>query len=267
MGKFQDIMIVSDGDGTLLNSSHQIPEKNLAAIRSFTQQGGLFVLASGRPKNGARHIVRQLPPAPVVYFNGALICDSLQGKVLYSDPLPTQASQIFAFLLKQFPDAGLECFTIEHSYVLRDSKATRLHLKMLRETPGYVSLDQLPRTGILKIFATGTCFEQTLEIQRQIQAAFPGLVNVMPSGSQFLEIFSPNSNKGSAVEFLKSYYPNLKRVYAVGDNYNDLPMFQYADLAFVPSNGVDNVKQMGKVVSNCDCGALYDVVDYLDTLF
>ena len=42
-------LIATDMDGTLLNDSHQVTEKNIEAIRKVQEKGVKFVLASGRP--------------------------------------------------------------------------------------------------------------------------------------------------------------------------------------------------------------------------
>lgn len=268
MKKFRDIMLISDGDGTLLNQSNQIPQKNIEALRYFMKQGGSFVLATGRPKNGARHIWEILPDhsMPTIYFNGALIYDPTQQAALHADVLPAGMHRVLQFLLDDFSEIGIECYTIDQAFVLQDSEITQMHIKMLHETPQYVSVKDIPETGILKMFVTGS-HQETRAVQHSLLETFPNMFQAVPSGDVFLEIFSLQSDKGAAVRFLKQYYPQKKRFYAVGDNYNDFSMFREVEQAFVPENGVPKAKEIGRVVSSCDTGALFDVIQYLDALY
>ena len=54
------------------------------------------------------------------------------------------------------------------------------------------------------------------------------------------------------------------RFVAVGDDYNDVPMLEEADLSFVAGDGVEEVRKYGTVVSPCDRGVIADVIEYLE---
>lgn len=267
MRRFQGTLLISDCDGTLLNSNRETPFNNIEAIRYYTAYGGLFVLATGRPKNGARHILEQFPDyhAPAVFFNGALICGIPTGKILLADPIGTDVVQIAKCIQCKFPSIGLEAFTLDQALILRDSEVTRYHFQILQEPPVFAHPEQLPSKGVLKLFATG---ERTVleEVREYLLRTYPDILNAVLSSDIFLEIFSRTSNKGSALTALKQLYPEIRRVYAVGDNDNDIPMLQKADLAFIPANGTAQAKACGVPVCSCDDGALSDVLTHLDQL-
>ena len=50
MGRFDGVMILTDMDGTLLNSQRQLSRGNQEAAGYFMEQGGLFSVATGRAK-------------------------------------------------------------------------------------------------------------------------------------------------------------------------------------------------------------------------
>ena len=52
--KIADILLVSDLDGTLIGKDHQIPERNLEAIKRFKEKGGKFCVATGRSIESGR---------------------------------------------------------------------------------------------------------------------------------------------------------------------------------------------------------------------
>ena len=48
MGKFGDILLVSDFDDTLYGENMQVAPANLTALEYFTREGGIFTVATGR---------------------------------------------------------------------------------------------------------------------------------------------------------------------------------------------------------------------------
>ena len=48
MGKFENIIIVSDIDGTFLGKGGRLVPENLEAIEYFKKEGGSFTVATGR---------------------------------------------------------------------------------------------------------------------------------------------------------------------------------------------------------------------------
>ena len=48
MGKFENILIFSDIDGTYLGNGRRIIPRNEEAVRYFRSEGGLFTFATGR---------------------------------------------------------------------------------------------------------------------------------------------------------------------------------------------------------------------------
>lgn len=267
MGKYRGMMIVSDCDGTLLNSRREIPERNLKAIRHFVGEGGRFVIATGRPRNGARHIVDSLSLGETlgIYFNGALIYDGAKKQPLYMDELKVDISAVLKSIQHQFPQVGLEAFTLDQAFIIQDHPITRYHFQILRETPVFSTAEQAPRRGVLKLFATG---ENSVlrKVQAYLMECFPNMFNAVLSGDTFLEIFSLSSSKGNAVKELRRRYPEVRLLCAVGDNYNDIPMFREADRAFIPADGVEAAKKWGTPVCSCDDGAIADVISLLGNM-
>ena len=57
----------------------------------------------------------------------------------------------------------------------------------------------------------------------------------------YLEIFSHKASKSNALRFLREKY-GFDRIVAFGDNLNDLPMFEQADIKVAVGNARDEVK-------------------------
>ena len=67
MGIFDGYLLVSDMDGTLLNSKGKLSEENKNAIEYFVDNGGEFTLATGRMLPSIkRHIHKMKVTLPVM---------------------------------------------------------------------------------------------------------------------------------------------------------------------------------------------------------
>ena len=74
MKRFEGVLLASDMDGTLLNSSRLIGRENREALRWFTDCGGRFCVATGRAVEVTRMYFNDIPVnAPYICLNGALV--------------------------------------------------------------------------------------------------------------------------------------------------------------------------------------------------
>ena len=68
-------LVLSDIDGTLLDDNKQLTPGAPAAVQRLYRAGIRFTLASARPPQMTRDLVRELQVRePIACFNGALIC-------------------------------------------------------------------------------------------------------------------------------------------------------------------------------------------------
>ena len=61
------------------------------------------------------------------------------------------------------------------------------------------------------------------------------------NGAWYLEIFSHKASKANGIRFIREHY-GFSKVVAFGDNLNDLPMFEQADVKVAVGNARDEVK-------------------------
>ena len=78
MKKFENILICTDLDGTLLNSNREISKENIDAIEYFKSEGGLFTFITGRVPKTSKSICDSIAPnAPYGCMNGGGIFDPM----------------------------------------------------------------------------------------------------------------------------------------------------------------------------------------------
>ena len=95
MGKYDGILLMSDYDGTLAVNAKVSPE-NSAAIKKFQDNGGVFVLASGRAPSFLDETNKYFTPTRyAVLLNGTVICDAHEKKPVMTFPF---GSELFDFI-------------------------------------------------------------------------------------------------------------------------------------------------------------------------
>ena len=86
MGIFDGYIIVSDMDGTLLNSKGKLSDENINAIKYFVNNGGKFTLATGRMLPSVkRHVNKINVNLPVIIYNGVKVYDCNNDEVIWKD--------------------------------------------------------------------------------------------------------------------------------------------------------------------------------------
>ena len=85
-------ILFADLDATLLCDDKSISEKNATAIRKMLQEGHYIALATGRPVESGRAVVRELgltvPGCYMIAFNGAVLYDCAADRVLLRRSIP-----------------------------------------------------------------------------------------------------------------------------------------------------------------------------------
>ena len=95
MGIFDGYLLVSDMDGTLLNSKGKLSEENKKAIEYFVDNGGQFTLATGRMLPSIkRHIHKMKVTLPVIMYNGTKVYDFNNNEVIWEKFLEEDRKEI-----------------------------------------------------------------------------------------------------------------------------------------------------------------------------
>ena len=96
--KWDQILIASDIDGTLLPGGREIPERNLSALHpALRRRADASHWRRAVPLDSAGQFLDRLPVnAPAICLNGALLYDYKQQKVLESCPLAKEKGCSFA---------------------------------------------------------------------------------------------------------------------------------------------------------------------------
>jgi len=262
--KYEGFLLVSDMDGTLINNAGKISEENIKAIKSFTEDGGIFTLATGRMKESVRRYINGLPiKAPIILYNGTKIHDFINEETLLELYLEDEVKEIIKKLKEHDSTLGIEIYCEENVYIYNSCRFTERFVQK-----GYKVFYEVPEELWIKRWTKILMLGEEEQIDRleDIFEATFGKVNLIRTGENYLEIIPVNTSKGHALDNLCTLLNiDITKVIAVGDNMNDLEMLSKAGYGFCVANGhkklLDTTKY--KCASN-DEHAIADVINWME---
>ena len=263
-------LIVTDLDGTFLNSNHiTIPKENIEAFEKAHKMGVKVAIASGRTKILTDYLVEQLPFLDyLVTSNGAVTYDLHTGKVVCSTLMNnSQSVEIFNIL----KDYNLiyeiyfngNCYMNNESYAMFDKEHVSPHIHdLLKDFIKPVSsLEALiDGQGIEKLNILSLSGEERLEIEEKVNkscdVAFASSFPIVKGVNGNLEMTDKNATKGFAVKGLcDALGLSSENVMCFGDGENDCSMLDFADYSFSMANGTDLVKSTAKFITDTNDNA------------
>ena len=244
MGKFDGILLLSDMDGTLLNSCRTVSPENLEAIRYFMAEGGRFSVATGRSKPGMEYFLKDLPVnAPAVIYNGAVVYDFEADCAAWQCPLGERGLDLYRLVQEEFPGAGMEAYDMHTAYALSDNPISRRHFDNVNMPWQLVRPEAVPQPWVDMLLLEKE--DRLAEIKAQLEARYPGVFFLQYSDKEFLEVLHPDANKGVAALALCKYLNyNVENLYTVGDGRNDIQLLTCTRNAYAPANAEPEIKAL-----------------------
>jgi len=256
-------LIAIDIDGTLLDHQFQVSAANLQALRRAHERNVEIALVTGRRHAFALPVARALQfDVTLISSNGA-VTRSSSGELFYQDQLPHQTA------------AAL----IAHMTNFRDN----LVLTFDREVRGALvveSVDELNAAIQRWMEKNAEYIEQVRPIERSltedpIQAMFCGSIARMEEAQAHLlsapellrrvtvlktqyqarnlcivDVLNQGCSKGHALRRWAEHreIPSAE-IMAIGDNYNDIEMLEFAGVPVIMGNASDDLKKPGWTVT------------------
>lgn len=245
---FENYLLISDMDATLLSDDHTISEKNLAAIKSFIRRGGKFTVATGRMVAAVGRYMETLPVnAPAVLHNGAKIYDYEKKRTLFERMIEPERKQALRRVYEEIPELGIEIYSDETVYVYRACKQTerfrRLPYDVCYELP-----DELWSRPWIKALLIAD--KPVLDRYETLYRTKYDGGNAVRSGDCYLDIVANGVSKGGGVKQVARLLEiDRAHIVAIGDNMNDLSMLCAAGKSFCVANAEQAVKNEADIVA------------------
>ncbi len=251
MGKFNNILILSDFDGTFTGLNVSMVDRNLEAVEYFKNNGGLFTLSSGRLPCMLEVVFpnfREVVNYPLILANGAILYDPKTDTVLselFYDGV--QARIDLNDVISRFDVVKFACYTDD----------AQLQTDV---TPDDVVGDKWRKANLR--FSSD---EEAIRARDYVNEKYGDRYTCFRSGPSFNEVVSLDSGKGKRIAALRSFSDNPLKVFCIGNYENDMEMLEMGDVAFCPDNAIDEVKSICKhVVCHHKDGAIADMINIIE---
>lgn len=252
MNKYKGYLIVSDMDGTLINSKGYVSKENIDAISSFVAKGGLFGVATGRTEINVLPYIKDLPiNCPSILYNGAAIYDINDKKYVKTSYINKgQLINPLKELLKEYKNLCMQIFTQGKLYIVSDMGS--IDPIVLSECQPYeiTSIDDIANEEWIKVMFADTTPSLKKAQEFLINRIPPGVIHSVFSSPTYLEVFSHGVSKGSALkELMEITGCKRERVIAIGDYCNDIEMVKTAGLGLATSNAHPLLKEIANITT------------------
>jgi len=258
-------LLALDLDGTLLDSKGKIPEANKAAIRSAEEQGVLVTIATGRRFRDACPVGLELElNAPLITHNGALLKYAESLETVNVSLLHSDTSAEILRVGKEFGGDALVSVdphgrgTLLFDTVSDGNIPLQKYIKWSKSLHGEdaeMSVrrvekleDTLADNEVIHISFSGGCAPM-LEMQSVLENELGDTVTLLATiyphlDFTLIDVLPPDASKGIGVEKLASINGLLpEHVMAIGDNFNDLEMLEFAGIPVVMGNADSNLRE------------------------
>lgn len=265
---FSKWLVVSDIDGTLNNKFRFMPRRNYNAIKSFTEKGGNFALASSRAKVSLERNYKRLPDnsTPAIVMTGSGIYDFKKQEWLWYNEIGKTGKDLVRSIYYRFPFVEIEIFTKDVVYILREGLFSSLQVYGDRLPHKYCrSIEEVPDGEWGKvIFLTLPVFCGKL-LNRSREEGGRKLYFTRTSPISF-EMIERGSGKGHAVRKLAEIMGvDMCNTAAIGDYYNDEDMLCSVALPAACGQAPKYIKSIAKYQAcHCNKGAVGDFLEYIE---
>jgi len=275
-------LLALDIDGTLLDPQFKISPENLAALRAAHASGIELLLATGRRHDYALPVAQEIGvPCWLISSNGALIRSSA-GATFYSDRLPiATAIKLFRHMdsfranaVITFDRQGNNALVLERLEELNQSISR--WIQMNAHFIQYVSpLEEALTEDPIQAMFCGRVARMEEAQKRLAEADFLAEISILKTQYDLrdlciLDILNRGCSKGHALRrWAQEHAIPREQIMAIGDNFNDLEMLEFAGVAFVMGNASQELKQSGWRVtaSNSESGVAQALQEVLKVAF
>lgn len=257
-------MIAIDIDGTLLPSeSTVVSKRNREALLRAEESGLELVIATGRRQAYAMPLLAPLglKPQTLIITSNGTVTRSFGGERIDRSFLPVETARALCGVLRQF--AGTAVFTFDREgpgeLVLESLdalnariapwvKANRPWIKEVRPLERAFDSGEAPVQGMVcgairdmkeaEEWLQSSPFAAQIEMHRtEYPARDLGILDLLP----------PGCSKGAALAALAARSGLVREeVMAIGDNYNDLEMLEYAGHPVLMANAAADLLRLGR---------------------
>ena len=272
MGIFSDILLTVDFDRTMTGPDARIPERNIAAIRFFMENGGAFTVNTGRSLPMTKFFRDMVPVnVPLLLYNGSAAYDTETGRILEEKLIALDQAQTIRRAMALFPDMTVEIQGLDAHYIFEENPAWDAFSDHQQCARGFArrgdnlgAFLKFSLYGEFRDVTVASMFDGTEEeiarmdeAEETLRREFGDKCEVFRAMGRIIDVHAKGVSKARSARELQQRL-GRKILVCVGDGKNDLPMMQDADFAFAPVDAV--IAEHFETVCGCGEGAVADVI-------
>lgn len=246
-------MVITDMDGTLLNSKGEISKENLSVIKKIKENNIKFAIATGRGREPLCNFLDEYNILDkvdyIIGMNGVNFYDIKSDESYDFDYLD---EDIISDIYNYFKDYDVSFVVHEKNTVICSKKTDHTDLECrvnkydVREVQDFTTIinKKYPK---LMIIGDKDVLD---EVNEKLSKINSGEFNFFRSHDYFLEIVKNNVSKGNAlVKLCKLKNIDISKVVAFGDNLNDVDMLKYSGWGIAVDNAHEELKTHARFVT------------------
>jgi len=276
MGKFDNILIVTDLDGTFLGENGTLVDRNLEAVEYFKNNGGYFTFATGRMHKNLLDAIPEpskIINAPTIMANGTYLYEYSNDSAYYEKFIDgKKLCAVLEFVRDKYPDVCIILSCKKGLVVYTIDGYARLDLEKAYQRGDLIitSFDEMKMMEDCYKVVFRAKPETLDEMRANFAVELIGDLTCSKSYPDFFEIQSGGCDKARGVavlrEMLEKKHGKIK-IYACGDYENDEAMLKAADIAVCPLNATDSIKSISDY---CLCknteGLIADLIKLIESM-
>ncbi len=243
-------LVLADVDGTLVTDNKILTERACNAVRNLRSSGIKFAITSGRPPRGMKMLVEPLQlDTPIAGFNGGVLvsCDM---SAIEERKLSQEVAELTIELIQRH---GLVAwlYTADQwiitdpaaAHVARESWTVKFKPIVVTNLSSYLK-------RAVKIVGVSDDLGAVQECEADAQKAVGQQATAARSQPYYLDVTHKDANKGVVVETLARMLGlSISDVATIGDQPNDVLMFEKSGMSIAMGNASDDVKKKAHQVT------------------
>jgi Cof subfamily protein (haloacid dehalogenase superfamily) len=253
-------LIAIDIDGTLLPSSGTtISRRNRRALRDAQTAGLHIVIATGRRHRYAEPVLEQagLSPRSVMISSNGSVVRHFDGELIARTLLPVESARALCPALRPFGQTMVFTFDREPSLVVESMASLHLRIGAWVEANRHDMVEIVPlerafdrNEAPIQAMLCGNIAQ--VRAAEQAIAGMDLAANITMHRTEYaerdlgiLDLLPPGCSKGHALgNYARSLGLEAADVMAIGDNFNDQTMLEYAGQAAVMGNAGEEMRAL-----------------------
>ena len=251
-------LIGIDVDGTLLDSHGQLPAANLSAIRDAVDAGVHIAIVTGRSFFFARPAVVDLPdPLTLVVHNGAIV-RTRAGETLRRQLMPRHSALEVLTATEAWRDAAMVIFDRPAAGQMLYDRMDWTHANRwrFRDRNRDIIEQVASLADAINEDPIQVAFNGSVQPMRDLMAtlaAHPTAHQLSISRTEYehrdfslVDVCAPKTTKGTGLAALAAMLGvDRSEVMAIGDNFNDREMLEWAGVGVVMGNAAPELLSAG----------------------